>query len=58
MWLEGGNVMEKSTLKKIKFESLIEEWLQYKKTTIKESSYLNYKFIIETNIKKKWGRKI
>lgn len=49
--------MEKSTLKKIKFESLIEEWLQYKKTTIKESSYLNYKFIIKTNIKKEMGEK-
>lgn len=47
--------MEKNALRKIKFKSLIEEWLQYKKTTIKESSYLNYKFIIETNIKKKNG---
>ena len=42
--------MEKNALRKIKFKSLIEEWLQYKKTTIKESSYLNYKFIIETNL--------
>ena len=49
--------MEKNALRKIKFKSLIEEWLQYKKTTIKESSYLNYKFIIETNIKKKMGEK-
>ena len=49
--------MEKNALKKIKFKSLIEEWLQYKKTTIKESSYLNYKFIIETNIKKEMGEK-
>ena len=39
--------MEKNALRKIKFKSLIEEWLQYKKTTIKESSYLNYKFIID-----------
>lgn len=49
--------MEKNALSKIKFKSLIEEWLQYKKTTIKESSYLNYKFIIETNIKKEMGEK-
>ena len=49
--------MEKNALRKIKFKSLIEEWLQYKKTTIKESSYLNYKFIIEANIKKKMGEK-
>lgn len=49
--------MEKNALRKIKFKSLIEEWLQYKKTTIKESSYLNYKFIIETNIKKEMGEK-
>ena len=27
--------MEKNALRKIKFKSLIEEWLQYKKTTIK-----------------------
>lgn len=49
--------MEKNALRKIKFKSLIEEWLQYKKTTIKESSYLNYKFIIEANIKKEMGEK-
>lgn len=49
--------MEKKELKKIKFNNLIEEWLQYKKTTIKESSYLNYKFIIETNIRKEMGEK-
>ncbi len=49
--------MEKNALRKIKFKSLIEEWLQYKKTTIKESSYLNYKFIIKTNIKKEMGEK-
>ena len=33
--------MEKNALRKIKFKFIIEEWLQYKKTTIKESSYLN-----------------
>lgn len=49
--------MEKNALRKIKFKSLIEEWLQYKKTTIKESSYFNYKFIIEANIKKEMGEK-
>ena len=49
--------MEKNALRKIKFKFIIEEWLQYKKTTIKESSYLNYKFIIETNIKKEMGEK-
>ena len=49
--------MEKNALRKIKFRFVIEEWLQYKKTTIKESSYLNYKFIIEANIKKEMGEK-
>lgn len=50
--------MEKNALRKIKFKFIIEEWLQYKKTTIKESSYFNYKFIIEANIKKEMGEKI
>lgn len=49
--------MEKNALRKIKFKFIIEEWLQYKKTTIKESSYFNYKFIIEANIKKEMGEK-
>lgn len=32
---------------KEKFESIAEEWLQYKKNMIKESTYCNYEFIIQ-----------
>lgn len=45
--------MEKS----IKFNQLTEDWLQFKKTKIKESTYLNYKFIIDSKFLQEVGDK-
>lgn len=41
------NVLEKQKIRNIKFEKLANEWLEYKKISIKESSYCNYLFNIE-----------
>ena len=49
--------MTKTELEKITFESLSNDWLEYKKPTIKESSYLNYKFTIRTKFMDKFGNK-
>ncbi len=49
--------MEKEVLKKVTFYELAQEWLQYKKNNIKEPSYLNYKFIIESKFKRELGEK-
>lgn len=40
--------MSRNELEKVTFEKISNDWLEYKKPTIKESSYLNYKFIIRT----------
>ena len=48
--------MKKSVLEKVTFEALSIEWLEYKKATIKESSYLNYKFTIRTKFLNKIGK--
>lgn len=32
------------------FEDICYEWLEYKKGQIKESSYYNYKFIVEKHL--------
>lgn len=39
--------MEKEANNSILFEQICEEWLSYKKTRIKESTYSNYKFTID-----------
>ena len=36
-------------IKKIKFKRGCEEWLYLKKNSVKESTYLNYKFKIENH---------
>ena len=38
-----------------KFKNVSKEWLEYKKNSIKKSTYYNYKFIIEKYINKKFG---
>lgn len=35
----------------IEFKNVCEEWLYFKKNKVKESSYLNYKFIIDKHLK-------
>lgn len=49
--------MSQNEIKKITFNQLTKEWLQFKKAKIKESTYLNYKFIINTKFTKKLGEK-
>ena len=49
--------MQKKNIDEIKFEELAIEWLQFKKTKIKESTYLNYKFIVYDKFMKKFGKK-
>lgn len=49
--------MENRDISKIKFNQVIEEWLQFKKNQIKESTYLNYKFIINSKFKDEFGDK-
>ncbi len=41
----------------IKFKKLTDNWLLYKKHQIKESTYLNYNYIINTYLNKKFGNK-
>ena len=47
--------MDLKPMEKVTFNSIAEEWLQYKKATVKESSYLNYKFVIQKNFYKEMG---
>ena len=49
--------MQKISINKIKFSQVATEWLQFKKTKIKESTYLNYKFIINGKFMKEFGDK-
>ena len=42
---------------KIEFEQIAEEWLEYKKISIKESTYCNYLFIIEKYLNPKFKGK-
>ncbi len=39
--------MKKKQKSKMKFDEVSHEWLQFKQSSIKESTYYNYKFIIE-----------
>lgn len=41
----------------VKFKKLTDNWLLYKKHKIKESTYLNYNYIINTYLNKKFGKK-
>ena len=38
-----------------KFRKVANEWLEYKKNSIKNSTYYNYKFIIEKYLNKGFG---
>ena len=49
--------MQKANLNNITFEELSNDWLEYKKAIIKESSYLNYKFTIKTKFIDEFGDK-
>ena len=49
--------MSKTDLERITFKGLSLDWLEYKKATIKESSYLNYKFTINTKFIDEFGNK-
>lgn len=40
-----------------KFKKVAKEWLEYKKNSIKKSTYYNYKFIIEKYINQEFGEK-
>ena len=42
---------------KMKFETIAYEWLEYKKISVKESTYYNYMFIIEKYLKEKYENK-
>ena len=37
------------------FEEIADEWLEYKKISIKKSTYYNYMFIIEKYLKKNFS---
>lgn len=43
--------------KEIKFNELANEWLLFKKSKIKESTYLNYKYLISSKLSKSIGEK-
>lgn len=45
------------TLWWVRFRRLTDNWLLYKKHKIKESTYLNYNYIINTYLNKKFGKK-
>lgn len=54
------NVFKKGnnlTLWWVRFRRLTDNWLLYKKHKIKESTYLNYNYIINTYLNKKFGKK-
>ena len=40
-----------------KFKNVANDWLEYKKNTIKKSTYYNYKFIIEKYLNQEFGEK-
>lgn len=42
---------------RVNFKTATENWLLYKKHKIKESTYLNYSYIINTYLEKEFGRK-
>lgn len=39
--------MQNKSINQMKFKEIATEWLLFKKTKIKESTYLNYKYIVE-----------
>lgn len=41
----------------IKFNNICEEWLAFKKNKVKQSTYLNYKFIINKHLQSNFGDK-
>lgn len=45
MWILFKNLKKKED-DKMKFERIAKEWLEYKKTSIKESTYFNYMYIV------------
>lgn len=49
--------MQKDSINIISFSQVATEWLLFKKAKIKESTYLNYKFIIESKFIKQFGKK-
>ena len=48
LYKEGGNKMEN---KNVVFNDVANEWLLFKKSKIKESTYLNYKYLQKSMIK-------
>ena len=42
---------------KIKFNTICKEWLAFKKIKVKQSTYLNYKFIINKHLQSIFGDK-
>ena len=41
----------------IKFNTICKEWLAFKKNKVKQSTYLNYKFIINKHLQSNFGDK-
>lgn len=56
-YMKGGENMIEINISEINFNQLSEEWLQFKKNQIKESTYLNYKFIIKSKFTEEFGKK-
>ena len=51
-------ILEKLKVKKIEemlFDEAANKWLEYKKRSVKESTYYNYLFIVEKHLKPKYG---
>lgn len=51
-----GKIFKKKDDKR-KFKNVAYEWLEYKKNSIKESTYYNYMFIIDKYLKDKYENK-
>lgn len=49
--------MTKEELECLTFKQLANEWLEYKRPTIKESSFFNYKFTVRTKLVDEFGNK-
>ncbi len=49
--------MQNANINEITFEQVSSDWLLFKKNKIKESTYLNYKFIIQTRFLRVLGNK-
>lgn len=49
--------LRKNIRKKMKFEDVADEWLEYKKNSIKESTYYEYLEIIEHKLKPEFKEK-